>query len=128
MVHVALFDDLAADPQAFLDSVTGFLGIVRMHLASKDLEARLPAARARSVRIASAARRSADWVRVHDAAKIVGTVKRSPLVQRALHRPIDRVAVRPDPDDVSVVRTALAPEVEALERTLGLRLGEAWGW
>lgn len=128
MVHVALFDDLAADPQAFIDSVTGFLDIDQLPLTSKDLEARLPAARARSVRVAHAARRSADWVREHDGARIVGTVKRSALVQRALYRPIDREAVRPDPDDVITVRTALAPEIEALERTLGLRLGEAWGW
>ena len=128
MVHVALFDDLTSDPQAFIDSVTGFLGIDRLPLASKDLEARLPAARARSVRIASVARRSADWVREHDGATLVGTVKRSPLVQRLLYRPIDREAVRPDPADVITVRNALAPEIEALERTLGLRLGEAWGW
>ena len=128
MVHVALFDDLTSDPQAFIDSVTGFLGIDRLPLASKDLEARLPAARARSERIASVARRSADWVREHDGATLVGTVKRSPLVQRLLYRPIDREAVRPDPADVITVRNALAPEIEALERTLGLRLGEAWGW
>lgn len=128
MVHVALFDDLAADPQAFLDSVTDFLDIGRLPLESKDLEARLPAARARSVRLASMARRSADWVRLHDGATVVGKVKRSPLVQRALYRPLDRAAVRPDPADVITVRNALAPEIEALERTLGLRLGEAWGW
>jgi hypothetical protein len=128
MVHVALFDDLTSDPQAFIDSVTGFLGIDHLPLSSKDLEARLPAARARSVRIASMARRSADWVREHDGATLVGTVKRSPLVQRALYRPIDRDSVRPDPADVITVRNALAPEIASLERTLGLRLGEAWGW
>ncbi len=128
LVHVALFDDLAADPQQFIDSVTGFLGVAPLPLATKDLEARLPAAKARSVRIASVARRSADWVRLHDGAKLVGTVKRSPLVQRVLYRPIDRAAVRPDPADVLTVRNALAPEIESLERTLGLRLGEAWGW
>lgn len=128
LVHVALFDDLAADPQQFIDSVTGFLGVDPLPLATKDLEARLPAAKARSVRIASVARRSADWVRLHDGAKLVGTVKRSPLVQRVLYRPIDRAAVRPDPADVLTVRNALAPEIESLERTLGLRLGEAWGW
>ena len=112
----------------FLDAVTDFLGIDRLPLADKDLEARLPAARARSVRIASVARRSADWVREHDGATLVGTVKRSPLVQRVLYRPIDRETVRPDPEDVMTVRTALAPEIEALESRLGLRLTEAWGW
>ena len=80
--------------------MTDFLGIDALPLATKDLAARLPAARARSVRLASVARRSADWVREHDGARLVGRVKRSPLVQRALYRPIDREAVRPDPDDV----------------------------
>lgn len=128
MVHVALFDDLVADPQAFLDEVTGFLGIAPLPLAPTDLEARLPAARARSVLVAAAARRSADWVREHDGARLVGRVKRSPLVQRALYRPLDRQTVRPDADDVRAVRSALAPEVDSLERTFGLHLHEAWGW
>ncbi len=128
MVHAALFDDLVADPQAFLDAVTGFLGIDSMPLTPSDLEARLPAARARSVVLAAAARRSADWVREHDGARLVGRVKRSPLVQRALYRPLDRQTVRPDAADVRAVRSALAPEVDSLERTFGLHLHEAWGW
>lgn len=127
-VHVALFDDLSADPQGFLDAVTDFLGLARLPLAAKDLTARLPAARARSMRVASLARRGADWVREHDGARLVGRVKRSAVVQRALYRPLDRAAVRPEPGDVAVVRSALASEVEALERTFGLPLREAWGW
>jgi hypothetical protein len=127
-VHVALFDDLVADPQVFIDDATDFLGVSRMPLAEGDRTARLPAARARSVLVASAARRGADWVREHDGAQLVGTVKRSTLVQRVLYRPIDRQAVRPDPADVRTVRTALAAEVDAVEQTFGLPLHEAWGW
>lgn len=127
-VHVALFDDLEADPQAFLDGVTDFLGIAHQPLAAKEREARLPAASARSVRVAAAVRRGADWVREHDGARVVGMVKRSPLVHRALYRPIDRAAVRPDPRDVLTVRRELGSEVEALEGTFGLRLRESWGW
>jgi hypothetical protein len=128
MVHVALFDDLAVDPQGFLDAVTDFLDLDPLPLAPEDLAARLPAARARSVRIASVARRGADWVREHDGARLVGSVKRSPLVQRALYRPIDRAAVRPEHEDVAAVRAELAPEIDALEHTLGFQLREAWGW
>jgi hypothetical protein len=128
MVHVALFDDLTVDPQGFLDAVTDFLGIDPLPLSPKDLAARLPAARARSVHLASAARRSADWIREHDGARLVGRVKRSPLVQRALYQPIDRQAVRPGPDDVTAVRKELAPEIDALEGTFGLQLRECWGW
>jgi hypothetical protein len=128
MVHVALFDDLAVDPQGFLDAVTDFLDLDPLPLAPEDLAARLPAARARSVRIASVARHGADWVREHDGARLVGSVKRSPLVQRALYRPIDRAAVRPGHEDVAAVRAELAPEIDALEHTLGFQLREAWGW
>lgn len=128
LIHVALFDDLAADPQQFLDGVTDFLEVDPLPLTTKDLVARLPAARARSLVLASAARRSADWVREHDGANIVGTVKRSPFVHRALYRPIDRQAVRPSADDVATVRTALASEIDALEAIHGLALRESWGW
>jgi hypothetical protein len=127
-VHVALFDDLAADPQGFMDAVTDFLDLDPLPLAPKDLAARLPAARARSVRLASVARRSADWVREHDGAKLVGSVKRASVVQRALYRPIDREAVRPSPEDVAAVRAALEPEIDALEHTLGFELRGPWGW
>ena len=128
LVHVALFDDLGRDPQAFLDAVTRFLGVDDLPLAPQDLAARLPAARARSVLVASAVRRSADWVRERDGARLVGRIKRSPVVQRALYRPIDRQAVRPDPGDVVTVRKALDGEVVALERMFGLQLRESWGW
>ena len=127
-VHVALFDDLTSDPQGFLNGVTDFLGVATQPLTEKELEARLPAASARSVALAHAARRAADWVREHDGASVVGRVKRSPLVHKLLYSPIDREAVRPDREDVEAVRTALAPEVDSLERTLGLSLREAWGW
>jgi hypothetical protein len=127
-VHVALFDDLAVDPQGFLDEVTDFLDIGRLPLAPQDLAARLPAASARSVRLAAVARRTADWVREHDGARLVGAVKRSPWVHRALYRPIDRQAVRPAPEDVLTVKTALDSEIDALEHTFGLRLRESWSW
>jgi hypothetical protein len=128
LIHVALFDDLVDDPQRFLDGITEFLEIDPLPLAEKDLAARLPAAKARSVRLASMARRSADWVREHDGATLVGKVKRSPLVQRALYRPLDRDAVRPTDDDVLAVRRALSAEVDALDGTFGFQLRESWGW
>ena len=127
-IHVALFDDLARDPQRFLNGVTDFVGVGRMALLGRDLEPKLPAARARSVRLAHVARSGADWVREHDGARLVGRVKQSPLVQRVLYRPIDRRTHRPGSDDVVAVRTALSQEIEALDATWGLSLREAWGW
>ena len=127
-VHVALFDDLVRDPQVFLDGVTDFLGIDPLELSPEDLSARLPAARARSVRAAWLARRAADWVREHDGARLVGAVKRSSFVHQVLYQPIDRDAVRPERDDVMTVRRELEPEVRSLEQTFGLPLRESWRW
>jgi hypothetical protein len=127
-IHIAVFDDLAADPQAFLDDTTDFLGIDRQPLAQADLQARLPAARARSVQVASAARRAADWVREHDGARWVGMVKRSPIVQRALYTPIDKSAVRPDAGSVAFIRESLNDEIDRLESRYGQDLRSRWGW
>src|ERR1022692_2221407 len=46
-LHIAIFDDLEADPQAFLDDVSGKLGIAPLRVDPKLLEARLPASKAR---------------------------------------------------------------------------------
>jgi hypothetical protein len=127
-MHVAVFDDLAADPQAFLDSTTDFLGVARQPLSEDDLAARLPAAAARSTSVAHAARRAADWVREHDGARLVGAVKRSPVVHRVLYRPIDKNSVRPDPEAVDYIRSELGDEVDRLECDLGLPLRSRWGW
>ena len=127
-IHIAVFDDLAADPQAFLDATTDFLEIARMPLSQEQVKARLPAAAARSTKVASLVRRTADWAREHDAARVVGAVKRSPLVHKVLYREIDRTAVRPQADAVDFVRVALADEVDRLERDYDLDLKARWGW
>jgi hypothetical protein len=127
-IHIALFDDLLADPQAFLDGVTDFLGVARLPLAEKDREARLPAAAARAPRLAHTVRLAADWVREHDGARLVGAVKRSRLVHRALYRPIDKSQYRPEDADVRMIREALADEIDALEKKFDLPVRERWGW
>ena len=76
-LHIAVFDDLQADPQAFLDDVTDWLGIGRQVVPPRELDARLPAARARWLPLAAAAGHAANWVRGHDGAGLVGRVKRS---------------------------------------------------
>jgi hypothetical protein len=127
-IHVALFDDLTADPQSFLDATTDFLEISRLPLSEKEQEARLSAAAARSQWLAHLVRRTSDWVREHDGARLIGVVKRSPLVHKVLYRPIDKSVLRPDPADVAYIREALAPEIDSLERDFGLAVRSRWGW
>ena len=131
-VHVSVFDDLVADPQRFVDGVLAFLEVAPMALPDDLLEARLPAGRARSARLARAARRAADLVRERDlvpgAANLIGRVKRSALVQRALYQPLGEDRPTMTPDERQAVHRALAGEVAALDRRFGLDLARRWGW
>jgi len=130
-LHVSVFDDLVADPQRFVDDVLAFLGVAPMTLPDDLLEARLPAGRARSVLLARAARRAADLVRERDGgggANLIGRVKRSPLVQRALYRPLagDRPVMTAD--ERAQVHEALGADVAELDRVFALGLAQRWGW
>lgn len=125
-LHVALFDDLQRDPQSFIDSTTAWLGISRLPLGPDLLKARLPASEPRSAPLARAVRRGAEWTREHDGAAIVGRVKRSPLVQRTLYRPVPAAANEIDPADVAYVWERLGPEVDTVDRLFGLNLRRRW--
>lgn len=74
--YIAIFDDLEADPQGFLDGVTGWLGVGRHVLSPEQFAARLPASSARWPPLAVAAKRASDWARRHDGADFVGHIKR----------------------------------------------------
>lgn len=128
-IHVAVFDDLVADPQGFIDDVLTWLEVAPLTLDDELLAARLPAARARSPFISRTARAAADLVRERlDGAALVGRVKRSGLVQRVLYVPLG--ADRPEMTDEerAAVHDRLGAEVEQLDEWYGLDLGRRWGW
>jgi len=127
-IYVAVFDDLVADPQAFIDSLTSWLDITPVTLSPAQLEARLPAGRARSVALSRLACWGANIVRERDGANLVGWVKRSPLVQRALYRPLTTDKPTMTAEERSAVQVALADEVAELDRVYGLDLARRWGW
>ena len=127
-VHIAVFDDLVADPQRFLDELLVFLRIDPLVLTPAQLAAQLPAGKARSVLLARAARKASDLARARGAANVIGRVKRSPFVQKALYTPLaDGKPVMGEAEREAVQR-ALAAEVAELDRLFGLRLAERWGW
>jgi hypothetical protein len=127
-IHVAVFDDLVADPQAFVDELLAWLDIEPVTLDEEMLEARLPASKARSVLVARLVRMGAVLARAADGANLVGRVKRSPVVQRVLYRPL--AGDRPEMTDEErrAVHDALADDLALLERELGLGLASRWGW
>jgi hypothetical protein len=127
-LHIALFDDLQTDPQAFLDDVTGKLGIGRQIVDQKLLRARLPASQARWLPAAALTQRGADWVRRHDHAALVGRVKRMDLVQRTLYKPLGADRPTMSEQDISFVREQLDAEVSGVEEEFGIPLRKRWGW
>ena len=127
-LYVAIFDDLEADPQAFLDEVTRWLGVDRYVLSPEQFAAQLPASSARWPPLAVAAKRASDWARRHDGADFVGQVKRSAMVQRMLYKPLGPGGPAMSPEDVAFVREQLAAEVAGVEEEFGIPLRQRWGW
>jgi hypothetical protein len=126
-IHCAVFDDLVQSPQRFVDDVLAWLAIDPMPLDDSMLAARLPASRARSKHLASLVKRGANWARRHRSAALIGRVKRSPRLQRALYVPLRDKPVLP-PEDAAYIRAQLGPEVARLEGLVGVDLRSRWGW
>jgi hypothetical protein len=126
-LHIAVFDDLEADPQRFVDEVVEWLGLTPRALDPAVLEPRLPASEARMTPLAWAARRGAEVVRRWNGAGAVGLVKRSPMVQRILYR---QLAAKPEVPqaDIAVLHERLGPEMVALEQDFGIPVRRLWGW
>ncbi|WP_321166388.1 sulfotransferase [Serinicoccus sp. CUA-874] len=127
-LHVAVFDDLKADPQSFLDRVLDWLEVDRMDLSDGDEDSKLPASRARNVPLAWSVRLAANVVRSLNGAELVGQVKRSPLVHRVLYVPFGGEAPRMSAEDRARVHRELADDVTDLDDRYGFNLRERWGW
>jgi hypothetical protein len=127
-IHVAVFDDLDADPQSFLDAVTTWLGIDSMPLDASLEEARLPAGRARSAPVSRVVSWGAHVLRQRDHGELVGRVKNVPLVQRLLYEPLADDRPRLTDDGRVAVQEALGDEVARLDEAYGLGLCRRWGW
>lgn len=130
-IYIGLFDDLNKQPQSFIDPVLEWLEVEPMTLGEELLAKRLPASGARSTRLARAVRETADWARRRNAAKVVGRIKRSPLVHKALYKPLDGSGgpkPKMSPEDAQFVRDQLDAEISELDGLLGLDLRKRWSW
>ena len=127
-IFITFFDDLQADPQAFLDQTTDRLEVSRQVLSPDALDAKLPASKARFLPLALVAQRSAEFARRHDGADVVGRVKRSALVQRALYKPLGDQAPTMAGEDAAYIRELLEPELVGVEQDFGVDLRGRWGW
>jgi hypothetical protein len=126
-IYVGVFDDLVDDPQAFYSSLLTWLGVEPQKLSRELLAARLPASRARSALAARLVRDAAAWVREHDAAELVGKIKRSQRVQRLLYVPLEQKPAVSE-EDADYIRSALQDEIAAVEDQFGVELRRRWNW
>lgn len=126
-IYVAVFDDLVAEPQRFVSQLLRWLDVEPLELTDALLTARLPASAARSTTLARAIRGAADWTRIHNGAEIVGRVKRAPLVQRVLYRPLEEKP-QVEAADAAYIHYELREELGQVERTFGVDLRRRWSW
>lgn len=126
-IYVGVFDDLRSDPQRFSDELFEWLGVAPMALPPRLRRPRLAASAPRSVRLARWTKAGARRARAHGLARLVGAVKRSPGVQRALYRPYASDRPRADDTTLRAVDRLLAAEVVAVDQLLGLDLANRWG-
>jgi hypothetical protein len=126
-IYVAVFDDLGADPVAFIANLLAWLELEPFELTDELLATRLPASKARSPLVARLARGAADWTREHNGAEIVGRVKRAAFVQKVLYRPL-KEKPQMDPADADFIRSELDADLARLESRFGVDVRARWGW
>lgn len=122
-IHVSLFDDLERDPQSYLDATTDWLGERRLSLDPAQLAPRLPASKARFLRVARVAQRGAQWLRAHNQARLVGLVERSSRVQDLPYRPLGRDRPEMSAADAALAKELLGDEVQHVEEPSACRCG-----
>lgn len=127
-IHVAVFDDLQADPQQFIDDVLDFLGVNAMPLTDEQRAPFLTAGKARSLAVARAVRWAANIVRERDGANLIGRVKRSPVVHKLLYQQLGDDKPVMTPAERAAVHDRLADDVAMLDADHGLGLAARWGW
>jgi hypothetical protein len=127
-VLITWFDELAANPQAFFNTVTDALDISRQDLKASELAPARAAAEARSDSAARAAKRGAIMARQMGMTSLIGRIKSSERVQRVLYRPVTGSTPTLDALETERVRGLLEGDVRQLERLLGTDLHARWGW
>jgi len=127
-LHVSVFDDLQADPQAYAEGVFGFLGVDRLELPASALRRRMPAGRMRNEAAAAAAKQASQLVQRIGLGRLRSRIKRSTAVRQALYRPYTDDRPTADPATAAQLRTVFAPEVRALDDLLPTPVSVRWGY
>ena len=128
-LHVAVFDELAADPDAFARKVFEFLEVEPIALSIRQRERMQPAGEPRWRIVSQLAKRASHTAKVVGLRGLRGRVKTSRRVRTLLYRPYTperkpamQAATR------ERMRQYFGPEVERLDGLLGTGLCGLWGY
>lgn len=128
-ILVAVFDDLAADPQRYFDNLCDFLGLERTALSSELKKKVLPAAKPRLPHVAKFARGIGWQMRRLGMPGAVGKIKESAMLSRLLYRAYDpKEKPQMSSRASEYLHAVFSPEVQRLDVMLGAALGDRWGY
>lgn len=126
-IFIADFEDLGADPQAFIDRLLAWLDVEPMVLGELS-GVRLPASKARNVVLARLVRIAAHVVRERNGANLVGKIKRNPLVHKVLYKPLGDDKPVMTAEERLAVQERLSEDVALLDNAFDLDFAKRWGW
>lgn len=124
-VLAAFYDDLVAEPQAFVDRLANFIEVPRFRLSATELRVVHTSENMTHPRSYYRTRHAtfvANWLKARRFGKFVSAVKRSPLGKLFLGGG-SRFAA-PSPDLALTICRLFQPEVDMLERMLGRDLSD----
>jgi len=128
-IHVGVFDELSADPNAYAKKIFAFLGIEELELSHAQRQKMMPAGTPRSLLIARLAKKASYTVRALGLRGLQGRVKRSRTVRNILYRPFEAdEKPRMLPQTRERLRERFDEEIEQLDELLGTSLRQTWGY
>jgi hypothetical protein len=128
-VHVGVFDELGADPDAFARKLFGFLEIEPVELVATQRQRMMPAGEPRSRFLSQATKRASHAAKALGFRKLRGRVKTSRRVRSLLYRAYGSEQ-RPtmQPDTRERLRATFREDVHRLDALLDTELRQQWGY
>jgi len=128
-IHVGIFDELSANPNAYAKKIFAFLGIQELDLSHAQQQTMMPAGAPRSRLVAALAKKGSHTARALGLRGLRGRVKRSRTVRNALYRPFEAdEKPRMLPETRERLRERFDEEIEQLDELLGTSLRQTWGY
>jgi Sulfotransferase domain len=128
-IHVGVFDELSADPNAYAKKIFAFLGIEELELSHAQRQKMMPAAKPRSPVVARFAKKASHTARALGLRGLQSRVKRSRTVRNILYRPYepyDKPTMHPETR--TWLRAHFDEETAQLDELLGTNLRQTWGY